>query len=152
MSVKKFNSAQRKYLEDFIDIFELKNRPLLENEIDIYLSNEINRQTLNYNNSTYVDDFYSNDDNFNSINHGLFSMISGRPLKKMTNNDRQRINNHLLSFLKRRNNCEFNDDHYFDQYIDYKRRLQNLPIHKHREELLDLIFDNQVVVISGETG
>lgn len=137
-----------------MDTFELKHRPLLENQIDFYLSNELNRQTLNYQDTKYVDQFYSSDNarEFNSTRHGLFNMISGRPLRKLNNEEIKRINNSLTEFMNRRNNSASNNDHYFDQYLEYKNRLRNLPIHNYREELLDLIFDNQVIVISGETG
>lgn len=152
LNVKKFNSAQRKYMDDFIDTFELKHRPLLENQIDLYLSNELNRQTLNYENSKYIHEFYnSSPEAFNSAQHDLNSMISGRQLKKMNPRDRDRINSQLSNFLQQREKNTSND-HSFDTYLDYKHKLRNLPIHSYREQLLDLIFDNQVVVISGETG
>lgn len=137
-------------LEDFSEIFQLKYKPQLEIEIDLYLSNELNKQTLNYVDTTHLNAFFNDKpENFNSSQHQLFSMISGRPLKKMTPKDRDRVNHSLASFIKCRDEGNLDD---FDQYLDYKRKLQNLPIHKYREQLLDLIFDNQVVVISGETG
>jgi len=150
LNVKKLSSVQRKYLDDFIDIFELKYKSELENQIDVYLSNEMSRQTLHYEDTRHLRSFFSDTpEDFNTSSHELFNLISGRPLKKMTVRDRDRINSQLSTFLKRRDEGSSAD---FDQYFDYKRKIQNLPIHKYREELLDLIFDNQVVVISGETG
>ena len=151
LSVKKFNSAQRKYMEDFIDMFELKHKGQLENEVDLYLSHEVNRQTLNYEDTSSIQAFFkSPPEEFNCSKHELYNMVSGRPLRKMNVRDRERINNQLNTFLHRRDNSRVNNDHQFDQYQEYKNKLKNLPIHAYREELLDLIFDNQVVVISGE--
>lgn len=151
LSVKKFNSAQRKYMEDFIDIFELKHKGQLENEVDLYLSHEVNRQTLNYQDTRSIQAFFSSPpEEFNADKHELYNMVSGRPLKKMNIRDRERINNQLNTFLHRRDNSRVNNDHQFDQYQEYKNKLKNLPIHAYREQLLDLIFENQVVVISGE--
>ena len=131
----------------------MKHKALLENEIDLYLSNEMNRQTLNYKDTKQITEFFNEKaEDFNFNQHELFNMISVRPLKKMTDRDRDRINSQLGTFLKRRNSSELTNDRQFDQYLDYKRKLTNLPIHSFREELLDLIYDNQVIVISGETG
>lgn len=151
LALTTLDSEQRQYLEDFIDAFELNDKALLENEINLHLANEFNRKTINYQDTKHLDSFFSDTaEDFNDKQHGLSNMISGIPLKKMTNQERDRINNYLTNFLGQRNagteNCEF------DQYFDYKRKLNDLPIHNHRQQLLDLISENRVVVISGETG
>lgn len=151
LRVEPLNLVQRKYLEDFINRFKLKHETLLENEINRHLSDEINRQELHYEDTKHLDVFFNDSvEDFNTNEHDLRSIISGRPLKKMTDSVRERINVQLAHFLERRNECTAGDE--FGQYLDYKRKLEDLPIHSHRQQLLDLFSENQVVIISGGTG
>lgn len=143
LRVHKLNSAQRKLMEDFIQTFDLKLRGQLENEIDMYLSEEVNRPTLNLQDTKSIDAFFNQSpEEFNAGRHELYSMISGRPLKKMTTRDRERINNQLSSFLHRRDNSRANNDPQFDQYHSYAAKLKNLPIHAHREQVARILLNS----------
>lgn len=102
-------------------------------------------ETLGYievNGENYQRDLESNDADYDT------NIITGRMYREPNEHDRALRTRQLRDHLKRRADREQSSS----AFRELRDKLKQLPISQHREQILNTINNNQVVVICGETG
>jgi ATP-dependent RNA helicase DHX36 len=150
LQIEPFGSVQQGLMSKFIEDYNLRHKAILEQ----YLHNcneQLRQEQLTH--PTKI--LFDNKEDKSIVNGFMrdpnaryYSIVSGRPVRRLNGYERKNINNYFRNFFAEREEMMQRDA----EFARLRNNIKKLPIHKHREQILDTLFENQVVVISGETG
>lgn len=148
LQIEPFGSVQQKKMVKFIEDYNLRHKSILEQYLD-----KCNKQLLQEQIATRI--FFDNGKDELIVNGFMrdpaaryYSIVSGRSVRPLSERDRKNINTYFSNFLTERDEMMRRDK----EFARLRANIKQLPIYKHRDQILDTLFENQVIVVSGETG